>query len=1370
MKMSINDRDGTDRKPKTKFYRGLGKTLLLAFLAMALIPVTVVSTISYRNAYRSIQDDAVKALRSVASLKTAQIDAYFDKILADLRLQSQMRYNSQFLADLIAAYENSGKSPGDFTKSYDWARIMEEQNYDLKTFRRMYQYHDIYLIDTSGNILFSAAAENDLGTNLFEGPYAGTRFAAACQKALATEQPAFSDYEIYQPSGAEAVYGFFAAAILNDDGEKIGLIALQFSIDPINHIMQAPINLGKTAETYLIGPDLKMRSNSILSAEKTVLKVPVENTQTRAWKRHLDEKKDTEAMKHHSFNYDGSHGQPVLGTHSDIDIEGVPFGVVAEIEQNEIFASANELRSIMLHLLIGTSVLVIGIAVLISARIVRPVRTLSAGAKRVAEGDLDHSIEIRSKNEIGELTHSFNEMIGSLRQTRQENQTQNWYKTGQTQLNEQLRGIDDIAQLGRNTITFLAKYLDCPVGTLYLSNGDNHLNLVGSYAYRKRKHISNTFEVGEGLVGQAALEKESIILTEVPDEYIAVSSGLGQAVPRNILVLPFMRNGDVKGVVELGGLREFSETDLTFLNQVSESIAIAAHSAQSRQQMQKLLERTQSQAEELEAQQEELQQSNQELEKHTQALQQSEEKLQAEQEKLRQINEELEEQFEHLEKQKEQTEKSNKELQAAKGLIEEKARELELSSKYKSEFLANMSHELRTPLNSILLLSRLLGDNKDGGLSQEHIESAKTIYAAGAELLALINEILDLSKVEAGMMEFHMEDVNLKAFARDIARDVRPLALEKKLALETEVADGVPDAIHTDRQRITQVIKNFLSNALKFTTTGSIRLRIHRPDGQPDEQRFLSQNGFDARQTVLFSVIDTGIGIPEDKQQVIFEAFQQADGTTSRKYGGTGLGLSIAKEIAQLLGGKIRLKSRQGKGSTFSLYLPEAAKDTRGSIKEHKALPATIEKETPRATTTLKPEKPKTDTLRTEDIETLIDDRKNIAEGDKLILLIEDDPRFLKILMDMSRDYGFKCLVAGDGETGLQFAEYYKPSAIILDIGLPGIDGWAVMARLKENSETRHIPVHFISAFDKKSDALKMGAVDYLKKPVTPETMVQAFDNIHRIISKPVKDLLIAEDNPQQAQAIVKLIGKGDVRTTVVDKASEAYEQVLSGKFDCMILDLGLPDMFGIDLLTKMRNNTEIPNLPIIVYTARELTDSEKAAIDTLAQSTIIKGTNSPEKLLDETTLFLHRIAADLPAKQQEMLRMIHDRQTILADKNILVVDDDMRNVYSLMKVLEKEGLRVQAAANGREGIECLEKHPDIDLVLMDVMMPEMDGYEAMKAIRKQQHFKDLPIIALTAKAMKGDRAKCIQAGASDYLAKPVDVDRLISMLRVWLY
>jgi tubulin-specific chaperone A len=636
--------------------------------------------------------------------------------------------------------------------------------------------------------------------------------------------------------------------------------------------------------------------------------------------------------------------------------------------------------------------------------------------------------------------------------------------------------------------------------------------------------------------------------------------------------------------------------------------------------------------------------------------------------------------------------------------------------------------------------------------------------------MALINEVLDLSRVEAGKMELHLKDVDLRDFSLALERNFQPLAAEKGLSLNVDIEDGLPGSIRTDRQRIEQIMKNFLSNAFKFTTEGGISLRISRPDDHPDEETAFPQTGFDPQKTVSFSVIDTGLGIPKEKQKLIFEAFQQADGTTSRKYGGTGLGLSISRELAKLLGGEIRLKSQEGKGSTFTLYLPETWEGHQAEIEGENPSQLMIEKEGTKTSSKLKAESTKKDEQQATGIEAIEDDRKEITPEDKSILIIEDDPEFLKILRDLSHEHDFKCLVAADGETGLQFADYYKPSAIILDIGLPGIDGWTVMARLKENLATRHIPVHFISAADKELDAMKMGAVDYLTKPVSMETLEQVYDKLSKIISKPVKDLLIVEDNADQAKAIAKTIGNGDVRITIVSTAREAYDRLLSGKFDCMVLDLGLPDMPGVELLDKVRNNEDLCHLPIIVYTGRELTKQEKVIIDKYAESTIIKGANSAQKLFDETTLFLHRVEANLPEEQQKMLRMIHDKDAILVDKKVLVVDDDMRNVFSLKKILEEKGIKVLVGKNGKECLACLNKNPDIDLVMMDIMMPEMDGYEAMGEIRKQERFKELPVIALTAKAMKGDRAKCIEAGASDYLAKPVDTDRLFSMLRVWLY
>jgi tubulin-specific chaperone A len=1351
------------------FQGKLGRTLLSWFLLLSLIPLILVSWISYQNANDSLRNDAEVALITVANLKTRQIDAYFSDIFTDMRAQAQSQTNMHFLEILIKTFKDSGKPVGDFVKGFKWTMIVDEKGKDLKTYRRTFDYHDIFLIDSRGNILYSVTGEEDLGTNLFNGKYSDTKFAAACKKSLETGQPVFSDYQFYAPSGNIAS-GFIVSVIVKDDGDKIGLIAFQFTIDSVNNIMQAKIALGRTAETYLLGPDLKMRSDSILEEEKTVLKGPVETRQARLWQEQIDKGIDQKDMPHPVFIYDGPHGKPVLGIHRDIYIKGVPFGVIAEIEVEEAFAPARDLQRTDIGLLIATALVVFFVAIVISRRIVRPIRTLSSGAKRVAEGDLDHKIEITSRNEIGELAHSFNNMLGNLRLTNKTNEAQNWLMNGQAKLNEKMRGEPDLAALGANITSFLAEYLNAQIGAVYIADEENQLQMIGSYAYNRWKELSNRYMPGEGLVGQAALEKNYILITNCPEDYISIHSGLGQAVPANILVFPVLLGDKVKGVIELGSFNEFSKSHLVFLGRAADSIAIALNSVVSRTRTTTLLEQTQQQAEKLQAQQEELRQANEELEIHAKALKRSESRLQAQQEELRRTNEELEENARRLEEQKKDTDRKNQELRIAREQIEEKARDLEISSKYKSEFLSNMSHELRSPLNSILLLSRLLADNKDGSLSEDQVESARSIYTSGTELLYLINEVLDLSKVEAGKMELHLENMALQDFSRDMERHFQPLAAEKGLSWNLEIAGGLPGHIRTDRQRAQQVVKNFLSNAFKFTKEGSVTLRISRPAFTPADVTVVLAGTLDPAKTVSFSVIDTGTGIAKEKQKVVFEAFQQADGTTSRKFGGTGLGLSISKELAKLLGGEIRMTSNPGKGSTFTLSLPESNDYQRETgEKDTRSIPSPVKLFTRENEIRIEKQTRKV-TDRQKALEAIEDDRKNISPRDKSILIIEDDPEFVKILRNLSRERGFKCLVAGDGETGLHFADYYKPSAIILDIGLPSIDGWAVMARLKENPVTRHIPVHFISVSDRELEALKMGAVDFATKPVSPKILDQVFDKLDKVISKPKKDLLVVEDNPEQAKSIAKFISNGDVRVTITSTAAEAYEKLLSGDFDCVILDIGLPDMSGLELLDKIRNSKDIDYLPIIVYTGRKISKKERKIIDKYAESTIIKGADSHQKLLDETALFLHRVEANLPGEQQKVLRMIHDKEAILADKKILVVDDDMRNVYSLKRVLEEKEVKVLVGKNGKEGLEVLNKNPGINLVLMDIMMPEMDGYEAMEEIRKQDRYKNLPIIALTAKAMRGDRDKCIEAGASDYLAKPVDVDRLYSMLRVWLY
>jgi len=985
---------------------------------------------------------------------------------------------------------------------------------------------------------------------------------------------------------------------------------------------------------------------------------------------------------------------------------------------------------------------------------------------KIAKGD--YSVEIQPQSENDELGNALSEMTRSLKDMDEENKFQDLLKTGQIELIERMRGDRDIAIISQKAITCLCNYLNAEIGALYLTDGDESLRLTASYAYKKQKELSNKFSFGEGLVGQAALERESILLTQVPEGYIKIQSGLGEARPASIIVTPLIFEERVSGVLELGAFHEFSDRDLTFLDQSSKNIAIAITSTQVSLKTSNLLQETQELAEKLQAQQEELRVSNEELEEQTKALKVSEESLQLQQEELQQTNEELEEQTKLLEEQKEEGQQKNLELEKARKLIEEKAMDLETSGKYKSEFLANMSHELRTPLNSLLLLSKLLADNKDGNLSEKQVDFSRSIYSSGSELLNLINDVLDLSKVEAGRMDLHIEDISLKSFATGFRRSFQHIAQEKGLDFTVDLAGNLPDFIRSDRSKIDQIVKNFLSNAFKFSTQGDVTLKIRRANLHDD----LSKSGLNNQQAIIISVSDTGIGIPKDKQRMIFEAFQQADGTTSRNYGGTGLGLSISREMAKLLGGEIQLQSEENKGSTFSLFIPEAGEEFKAGIqtpsgKPHETNADSLEERTtgtPDSSSTSKPTKHLTD------LETIRDDRRDISPDDKSILIIEDDPDFARILRDLSQEKGFKVLVTEEGETGLHFADYYKPDAIILDIGLPGIDGWTVMARLKDNPATKHIPVHFISAFEESLDAIKMGGVGYITKPTSMEDLNEVFEKIENMVSKPIKNLLVVEDNENHRKAIIDLIDDEDIQITAVATGHEAYKHLNSDNFDCMVLDLGLPDISGIDFLNKVRNNEALIHLPIVVYTGKDLTKEEEITIDKFAEKIIIKGAKSPERLLDDTALFLHRVETNLPEEKQKMLRLIHDKESILNGKNILLVDDDMRNVYALKSILEEHGVNVLVGKNGKEGLECLSNNPDISLVLMDIMMPEMDGYEAMREIRKQDKFKKLSIIALTAKAMKGDRAKCIEAGANDYLSKPVDADKLLSMLRVWLY
>ena len=1716
MRTAQADKDPGDPTVRSGIRRrgSLKRRLLGWFLVVALVPLTVVSAVSYHTAKKSLRNAALKSLAATVQEKAGFIDNWFHCRLIDLESQATSVSNSRFLGELGDAFRAGGKDLGAFVRSYRWTVIVDERDEDLKTFQKLYGYNDVFLLDAEGNILFTVAEQSDLGTNLFDGPLAKTRFAAACRRALATGRPAFSDLEYYAPSN-DTVAGFLAELIVDENGEKIGVFAIYLAYEGIENEMRAGVGLEEGFQAYLVGQspeqdgvtlrtalgagwpteDAADNRDSQPSARLDYLSRRVDTEQTRLWMagRGADgTETDAVGTLENAHVYEGPNGEAVLGVHMDIAFANVTWGIIAEIPEQEAFAQIQNLGILVLVLVVVTAVVVVVIGTILASHIVRPIVRLSGAAELVAQGDLTQRIDSEATDEIGELAACFNWMVSNLsrlfgdldtrgkelaeqaeklktvtetsaeseaytrailesapdaiitidaggvvrefnpaaerifgfesaeiigrsltrvmppsyrllheqglarylnsgearilrqtvevqglrkdgttfpleltvdeiggsnrqlftaiarditarkkmeeefRQTnaRLEEQTARagnmvanlheaaihqekleWFQTGQTELTNRMRGGQEIPSLARNIITYVAKYVGVEMGAFYIPDESGCFKLSGSYAFRARKNFINKFGLGEGLVGQAALEKEHILLTNVPDDYIAISSGLGETPPRHVLVWPVLCEQEVKGVIELGALEAIDDRCIEFLSQVSENIGIALNVSQARQvqqelleesrrtavelaaseartrsilesaadgiividergkielfnptaerifgysesemvgenikmllpspeqeehdgylakylrtgerhvigssrelrgirkdgtifpldlsvsesntggnrkftgmvrditqrkrdekklrdtnallaeqaaklrvseeSLQQLLQESQAKSEKLESQttmlqarEVELKHSNRNLAEKTAKLQASEESLMQQSEELQAANEELKEKTESLERQK-------KDLEQAKRDVEEKAEDVALASKYKSEFLANMSHELRTPLNSLLILSESLASNDEGNLTPEQVESANVIHGGGQELLALINDILDLAKVESGKLEAHLEPTDLRALADAMHSQFMPLAEQKGLTLEINLADDLPEMLVTDGQKVEQILRNLFSNAFKFTQTGSITLQVSRPEAHI---RFPHSN-LTPDTAIALSVTDTGIGIPQDKQKTIFESFQQADGSTSRKYGGTGLGLTISREFAALLGGEILLQSRQGIGSTFTLCLPLNAAPSAGDLATMPTQPGNLD-----------------DVIQapvdSSEQPFLPDDRAELGPKDRSILIVEDDRRFAQVLMDLCRRKGFKCLAEGAGAAALEVVAKYKPSAVLLDLGLPDMDGMAVLDELKHNLATRHIPVLIVSSRDKDIAALTKGAIGYLRKPVSSDDILQALDGIEKLLQSTVKHLLVIENDVSMHALITNAVKTKGVEVTMATSGEEGYQQLLSGMFDCLILDLGLEGMNGFELLERLKKES-VPTPPVIVYTGQELSVNEQRRLEMFGSSVVFKDSASIGILADKVSLFLHSVESALPDSQRRSIQMPHNPAETLRERKILLVDDDMRNTFALTKVLEKTGIKVVLAENGQLALDALAREDDVDLVIMDIMMPIMDGYEAIRRIRREERMADLPIIALTAKAMPEDRAKCLEAGANDYLTKPVDVDRLLSLIRVWIF
>ncbi|MBJ3787000.1 response regulator [Devosia sediminis] len=925
-----------------------------------------------------------------------------------------------------------------------------------------------------------------------------------------------------------------------------------------------------------------------------------------------------------------------------------------------------------------------------------------------------------------------------LRRTTLLRRRDQWLQAGQVGLATAAMGDQSIDRLGNAILDYLAEYVGAVAGAIYVSDGDRY-SKASAYGIPEGAQVPMHFRTREGLLGQAAAEQRTIVVGDVPQGYIAFGSALGSEKPRYLAIVPGIVEGEVNSVIELGFVHSIDEKAIALLARASEGIAIAVRSAKYRGELQNLLEETQRQSEELQTQSEELRVNNEELEEQGRALKESQARLEQQQVELEQTNSQLEEQAQQLEAQRDDLERAN-------SAVLHKAREVEQASQYKSDFLANMSHELRTPLNSSLILARLLADNPQDNLTTEQVKYAKTIEASGNDLLNLINDILDLSKIEAGHVEMHPEIVPVERLAQGMRQLFQPLASEKKLDFRVDVAADCPPTVATDPQRLEQVLKNLLSNAIKFTETGAVAMTV-TPSSSGE---------------ISFAVTDTGIGIAPDQQRSVFEAFHQADSTISRRYGGTGLGLSISRQLVRLLGGVLELQSEVGKGSTFTVTIP--SKYDAAAVQPHDALPVSMA-----AMPASSPQESVPAIHRK-----IEDDRDALAGGHRVLLVVEDDDSFAGIMRDLSRQAGFKSLVAGTAEEALSLAQEFLPNAIVLDVGLPDQSGLAVLDRLKRDVRTRHIPIHVVSASDHTDTAYSLGAVGYAIKPVNRDQLMDVLHRLEERLDQGVRRVLIVEDDPVQRDAIVTLLASRAVETVTASTAAQCLELLKQQTFDCMVLDLTLPDGSGHSLLETLSQGTSYAFPPVIVYTARDLSADEEQRLRQYSKSIIIKGAKSPERLLDEVSLFLHQVVSELPDEQQKMIRRARNRDALLEGRRILVVEDDVRNVYALTNILEPRGAVVEIARNGQEALDRLAKAAEesdtaIDLVLMDVMMPVMDGLTATREIRKNPVWKKLPILALTAKAMPDDQQRCIDAGANDYMAKPLDVEKLLSLVRVWM-
>jgi len=1348
------------------------KLLLILIIGM-MVPMLITEMISLQSAQKAQRKQVLTNLDSIVVQKSNMIDQLFAQEQSHVQIVSQMPQAILSIKSLIAGFEQGVNSPA-YQKELSYLKPL------MSTILRQRELRGIYAVSAHGDIIFSLDQRSDFGSNLFSGKYNQSQLAIVAKQALASNQPVHSKFSHY--AGDSDKFSAFVAGPIIANGKALGAIVFQLSPSKLDFIVKDYTTLKQTGETVLakltgdkamfISP---LRFN-VNAAENVVVElnasagVPIqEAVQGVNGRGDSVDYRDTKILA--SWRY----------------LPKYNLGIVVKIDEQEAFQDVKQQQTIIYLIALGIAIPFLFFAYVISRRFTRPIIDMVVSTNAISNGDLEQHIDVTSEDEIGQLASSINEMSAHINRAFKEEESNRWLQQGIEQLSETMRGNQISTDLSDNIVAFVSNYLNAKVGSLYIVK-EQELELAGGFAFVP--HFGNqVIAFGDGLVGQSAISKQVMMITEVPEDYASISSSLGEITPKNLMIYPVIKEDVVIGVIELGWIGDQHPQCLEFLDAICESVGTALSVADSHHKLQLLLDQSQQQMEELQVREEELRAINEEVEQRSAQLAQSQKELERQSNELQTTNDALEQKTLSLESQNAAVEAKNKQIEQSKQEIELKADQLEASSRYKSEFLANMSHELRTPLNSMLILSRILADNDEGNLDGDQIESALVINNSGQQLLTLINDILDLSKIEAGKMEVNFEPFSLVMIANELNAQFQPIAKEKGLNLVLDIGNDLPSMQMLDVQKTQQILKNLLSNALKFTDSGDVCLRAMIA---PADTVFVNES-LNQHPVMSISVIDSGIGISEEKTKAIFEAFQQADGSTSRKYGGTGLGLTISRHLTELIDGELSVTSETNVGSTFSLHIPMTAAE--GEQISAETLAHNSSSVTPLVTAPVAASAPETTAQPvaepTKILETPLP-QYSADNTDKFIVIIEDDVGFSKVLAQLARKAGFDCVIGNTGKKGLALIKANKTSGVILDLGLPDMQGDELLDLLKKNDETKDIPVHIISGQYKSKELTDKGAAGFHQKPIDQSDIRKLLSSFIKKTSNKSEQqkIIIFDDSSANAHLDLSFLNHAQVETQAVHSFDELSHSL--GNADEPIKGVIIKSQSlgsdGAHWLDHSYQHTQDANISIILFLDQEPSKQQKDQLEKYACHVILDGSHSTQRLHDEVGLFLSQFSQEqspqaltqpaVPAKPAAtkptpaLVTPPPSAQSSVSVQgcNVLLVDDDLRNTFALSKVLKKQGMIVTLADNGQMALDTLYANDAIDIVLMDIMMPVMDGHEAMTRIRQNDKYATLPIIALTAKAMQEDRRKCVEAGASDYLTKPVDVDKLVAMMKVWLY